>query len=713
MKNNKLTIKLLSIFITAFISFSVNAQTKQLSLQEAVYGRTSKNISLRPDSYDDLHWIKNTNNYIYQHKQELFITNTETNQTRNITAELKREYPEIKYLPPIVDIDSKKLIFNNYDNKYLVYDYNKNTKIKTLELPENAENADYNLHRDIIAYTIDNNLYINQEDNKKVAITNNSNKNIVSGSAIHRSEFGISKGTFWSPKGNLLAFYQKDETYVSEVVLEENMGTNAIKYPKVGESSERAAVGVYNLKTKKTIYLKIDTKDEHYLTNLSWTPDEKYILLAEIDRSQKKYVLNRYEVKSGKKINTILVEENPKWVEPEHAAVFVPDSKTNFLWFSEKDGFMNLYLYDTSGKFIRKVTDFKWVVQEVLGFDKEAKNVFISGTGNDPREKHTYKINLKNPKEITKLTQAEGTHYSLLSSDGKYLLNQYSNIHTANITEFIDIQKNTHKTLLKDENPLKDFNVGTTELLELKGNQNTTLYAKMHKPADFDSNKKYPVLLYVYGGPHAQLVTNSWLAGSYLWFPVFAQNEQYIIFTLDNRGSENRGFEFESSIYRQLGNLEVEDQITGINYLKSLSYIDTNRIAVHGWSFGGFMTSTLMFKYPNLFTTAVAGGAVTDWNLYEIMYGERYMDTPFKNPKGYEESKLLNHLDKLKGKILYIHGNNDDVVIPQHLVELLVGAQSLGIKPDVFVYPGKHNPRGNTYYEVIEKITKYIVENNK
>ncbi|MDO4728804.1 MAG: DPP IV N-terminal domain-containing protein [Bacteroidota bacterium] len=712
MNNNKLIFLFLKVCITAFISFSVNAQTKKLSLQEAVYGRTTNNISLRPDYYYNLQWVKNTNNYIYQHHQELFLVNTQNNQTTNISIELKKQYPELKYIPQILEINPERMIFDS-DEKYYIYDYSKNIKIKSLELPQNAENKDYNVHKDIVAYTIENNLYIGSEGNNKIAITNNSDHNIVSGSAIHRSEFGINKGTFWSPKGNLLAFYQKDETYVSNVILEEDMGTNTIKYPKVGEPSERASVGIYNLKTQKTIYLKIDTNDEHYLTNLTWTPDEKYILLAEVDRSQKKYVLNRYDVKSGKKINSITSEENPKWVEPEHNAVFIPNSKSNFLWFSEKDGFMNLYMYDVSGKFIQKITNFKWVVQEILGFDATGQYVFISGTGIDPREKHTYKINLHNPKEIVQLTKNKGTHHSLLSPDGKLLLNQYSNIETANVVEIIDTQNNTSTTLLEDKNPLEGYLVATTELLELRGANNTVLYAKMHKPIDFDPNKKYPVLVYVYGGPHAQLVTNSWLAGSYLWLPVFAQNEQYIVFTLDNRGSANRGFEFESSIHLQLGTPEVEDQLLGINYLKSLPFIDQNRMAVHGWSYGGFMTSSLMFKHPNTFTTAVAGGTVTDWKLYEIMYGERYMDTPLNNIQGYHNSKLLNHIQNLKGKILYIHGNNDDVVIPQHIVELLVGAQDLGLKPDVFVYPGKHNPRGNTYYEVVEKITKYILENNK
>ena len=516
----------------------------------------------------------------------------------------------------------------------------------------------------------------------------------------------------------MLAFYQKDESRVADYPLVDITTTpaalKAIKYPMAGQGSEQAAVGVYNLQTKKLIYLDIDTKDEHFLTNLAWSPDEKYLLLAEINREQNHFALNRYDATTGKKVNTIFEESNPKWVEPENPAVFLPNSNDEFLWLSERDGFMNVYHYNTNGKLIKQLTQFRWVVQEILGFDSKGENFFIVGTGADPREKHCLKINLKNPKKITTLTTTAGTHKVQLSSDGKYLLDTYSSISIPKNIDLINTEKGSAKRLLTAANPLKDFAVGTAELLTLKADDGTTLYAKMHKPQNFDPQKKYPVLIYVYGGPHAQEVKNSWGVGSYLWLSAFAQNDQYIVFTLDNRGSENRGFAFESVIHRHLGDYEIKDQLAGVAYLKSLPYVDANRIAVHGWSFGGFMASSLLTRHPEVFRTAVAGGAVTDWKYYEVMYGERYMDTPQTNPEGYENSRVGKYLDGLKRPLLFIHGSVDDIVVPQHLMSLAKESISKNDFIEMFFYPmHAHGVSGLDHINLTERIIDYIKKHNQ
>lgn len=697
---------------TFFLGFS---QQKELSIEDAVLGYYN---GLYPKNVSNIHWVENTNTYVQQNGNELIFTNAKTAKVIDkLTLEnLQKTYANLKNIPSINAITSEEITFRT-GNKIETYNYILSEKSSTVTFDSTAKNTEYNSNAKAIAYTLDNNLYIGTSKNEKIAITNFEDKNNIAGQAIHRSEFGIVKGTFWSPEGKYLAFYQKDESNVSNYPLVDINTYPAtlknIKYPMAGQGSELAKIGIYNLKNNKTIYLDIDTSDEHYLTNLSWTPDEKYVLVAEINRGQNHVWYNRYNAKTGKKVNTLFEETNTAWTEPEFAAVFLPKSNTNFLWFSERDGFMNLYEYTTDGTLVKQITDFKWVVTGILGFSANGKEVFITGTGIDPRELHTFKVNLKTGKWV-QLTKTNGTHRTQLNSNGTYLMDSYSSLTIPKNIEITNTKTVKATAVFKADNPLKDYNLGTTEFLTLKGVDGTDLYAKITKPSNFDASKKYPVLVYVYGGPHAQLVTNSWLGGSSLWMPAFAAKENYIVFTLDNRGSANRGFAFESIIHRNLGDAEIEDQLTGIDYLKSLSYVDGNRIAVNGWSYGGFMTTSLMLRNPGIFTTAVAGGPVIDWKYYEVMYGERYMDTPQENPEGYEKTKVANYIKNLDGKLLIIHGSVDPVVVPQHSMTLLQEAVKQKVQIDFFTYPmHEHNVRGVDRVHLVKKMLDYIIVNNK
>ena len=701
------------LFICTFIlSYS---QQKKLTLEDAVLGYYK---GLYPISYSNLQWVQNTNTYVYQEGNAFVFTDAKTTKIVKKTnlEDLKNAYPQVQRMPYIQEINANSFTFRTR-NTIEIFNYKTNSKETTITFDDNAQNNEYNSKAKAVAYTIDNNLYVATASNPKIAVTEIDDKNIVSGQAIHRSEFGITKGTFWSPNGNYLAFYQKDESNVSDYPLVDintyPASLKNIKYPMAGQTSEQAKIGIFNLKTQTTTYLDIDTSDEHYLTNLSWTPDEKFVLVAEINRGQNHVWYNIYNINTGKKVKTLFEETSDKWTEPEHDAVFLPNSTTNFLWFSERDGFMNLYHYTTEGKLVKQLTNFKWVVTAILGFDEKANYVFITGTGDNPMETHTYKVNLKNGK-FTKLTKENGTHRSQLSSNGAYLIDSYSNLEIPSETLIINTKKGNSTLIQTAENPLKDYAIGTTEFVTLKGNDGTDLYSRIIKPANFDPSKKYPVLIYVYGGPHAQMNTNSWMGGASLWMPAFASLENYIIFTLDNRGSANRGFAFESVIHRNLGDFEIEDQLTGVEYLKSLNYVDADRIAVNGWSYGGFMTTSLMLRNPGMFTTAVAGGPVIDWKYYEVMYGERYMDTPQENPEGYKKAMVANYIKNLEGKMLIIHGSVDPVVVPQHSMSLLQEAVKQKVQIDFFTYPmHEHNVRGMDRVHLVEKMMQYIVENNK
>ncbi|WP_111709528.1 S9 family peptidase [Lutibacter citreus] len=701
-------------FLFISVLFLGYSQQKELTIDDAVLGYYK---GLYPSSIYNRHWVKNSNTYVYQKENELIFTDAKKNsKIKTISLEtLNKTYTTLKRFPNLQDISTTSFSFRN-GNTIEVYNYITNTKEATINVDENAQNNEYNSNAKSIAYTIDNNLYVATSSSDKIAVTAIDDENIVSGQAIHRSEFGIHKGTFWSPKGNFLAFYQKDESNVTNYPLVDintyPASLKNIKYPMAGQGSEIAKIGIFNLETKKTTYLNIDTSDEHYLTNLSWTPDEKFVLVAEINRGQNHYWYNIYNIETGNKVRTLFEETSDKWTEPEHDAVFLPNSNSNFLWFSERDGFMNLYQYTTEGKLVKQVTKFKWVVKDILGFDSKVKNVFIAGTSEDARENHTYKVNLKSGK-YTKLTTNPGTHRTQLSSNGNYLIDQYSNLTTPNNINIIDTKKGKSTSIYSSENPLKEYALGTTEFGSLKGEDGTKLYTRIIKPANFDASKKYPVLVYVYGGPHAQMITNSWLGGSNLWMQAFASKNNYIVFTLDNRGSENRGFAFESVIHRKLGDVEITDQLTGIDYLKSLNYVDNNRIAVNGWSFGGFMTTSLMLRHPGVFTTAVAGGPVIDWKYYEVMYGERYMDTPQENPEGYKKARVSNYIKNLDGKLLIIHGSIDPTVVPQHSMTLLQEAVKQQVQIDFFTYPmHEHNVRGYDRVHLIKKMMGYIVDNN-
>ena len=706
--------KLLYIFLFLF-STSLFSQSKKISLEDAVLGYYK---GLYPKSLRNLQWVKNQEVYAYNDNGKILLKKAVDNKT--VKSLSKDDFLSIDngltYVPYIELITPEYLVYTK-DGDKILYNYNEKKK-QIIDLPKEAANTDFNEKKKAVAYTIDNNLYIGTTTNPKIQVTDFKDKNIVNGQAIARSEFGITKGTFWSPKGNKLAFYQKDESEVDNYPLVDITTTPAklhnIKYPMNGRGSEEPGVGVFDMKTGKTLFLKLFDKagKNHYTTNLTWGPDEKYLYLAEINRDQNHMWFNKYNAENGEFVKTLFEEKNDKWVEPEHPAFFIPNGKDQFIWLSERDGYMNLYKYNTEGKLIKQLTHNKWVTNDVLGFSNKGRYVYIIGTGKDPREKHLFKVDTKRGK-IKNLSPEKATHRILLSDNGKYFIDSYNSVEIPGISLLSDTKGRKKRNLLTAKDPLENTGLPKPELFTIKGEKGDILYARMFKPKDFDSTKKYPVLIYVYGGPHAQLVTNSWLGGASLWMPWMA-NQGYIVFTVDGHGSDNRGFDFESVIHRQLGKVEMKDQLHGVDYLKSLPYVDPNRIAVHGWSFGGFMTSSLLTTYPEVFTTGVAGGPVTAWKWYEVMYGERYMDTEKQNPEGFKETSVLNKIGNLKGHLLTIHGYQDDVVVPQHNIALHREAIKKGKQMDFYLYPtAKHNVRGRDRVHLMTKILNYIKRNNK
>ena len=623
--------------------------------------------------------------------------------------------------------ESKMLVRTR--TSFYVLDWKNKTVVAKQEMPRGAANADFNNNSCNLAYTIKNNLYVNGKQ------LTDEPEGIVVGQSVHRNEFGINKGTFWSPKGNLLAFYNMDESMVTEyplVDIDARVGElTPVRYPMAGMTSHKVKVGIYDVNTDKTIYLDAGDPTDRYFTNISWAPDEKSIWLIELNRDQNHAKLCQYDVKTGKLMGVFYEEENPKYVEPENPIVFLPWDPSKFIYQSERDGFNHLYLMDTQTSVYpekhsvgnssykesfktTQLTKGNWLVQGILGFNEAKKEIIYSSTEVSPLQTNIYKVNVKNGTKTT-LNDTEGVHRAQISASGTYLIDNYS---TPTVARKIDVYNTTGKglakaiNLLTAEDPLKGFLLPQIETGTIKASDGKTeLYYRICKPADFDATKKYPAIVYVYGGPHAQMIHNGLRYDARGW-DLYMANKGYIMFTLDNRGSDNRGFEFESTTFRHLGVEESKDQVKGVEFLKSLPYVDANRIGVHGWSFGGHMTTSLMLRYPEIYKVGVAGGPVIDWAFYEVMYGERYMDTPQANPDGYKETNLRNLAGNLKGHLLMIHDYQDETCVPQHTLSFIKACVDARTYPDLFIYPGHpHNVSGRDRIHLHEKITRYFEDN--
>jgi len=709
------TLKLLVVFL--FIGTTALAQTKELTLKDAIWGRYRE---YNPTQLHQLSWVKNgKDTYSYVEKHMLIGKNikgkeveyTSTIQINNALRDAGQD--TLKQFPTITWINPDEIRFTN-DNHFNLYQLKTQKIAKTISIKSNGKFADFNPDSRKVAFTVDNNLWVADENGMK-AVTTDQNPGIVNGQYVHRREFGITKGTFWSPKGDLLAFYRKDETMVRDYPIVDFMTREAelksVKYPMAGMKSHHVTVGVYNCKTQKTVFLKTGKPLDHYLTNISWGPAEKYIYIAELNRDQDHMKLNQYNAVTGEFVKTLYEETSDTYVEPLHPIVFSKTNPNHFYRWSRKDGYFHVYLYDTSGKMLKQITKGPWEVTNILGFDPAEKYMYFVSTKESPIDRNIYKVQLSNGK-VTRLDTLDGTHQALLSEDGKYLLDTYQSKNVPRVTNLITNKGKVVRNLLTAANTLKDFRFGKNSIFTIKAaDGKTDLYCRMILPADFDSTKKYPVIVYVYGGPHAQLVRNTWHNNARFWQYYMAQ-KGYIAFTVDNRGSDNRGAAFEDIIHRHLGINETADQMKGIEYLESLPYVDKNRIGVHGWSFGGFMTLNLMLRHPEVFKVGVAGGPVVDWKMYEVMYGERYMDTPQENPEGYKECNMLNHVSSLKGKLMLIHGAEDQTVVMQQSMKFLRECIKQQKQVDFFVYPTSvHNVHGIDRVHLMRKVSDYFLEN--
>lgn len=538
---------------------------------------------------------------------------------------------------------------------------------------------------------------------------------IVYGEAVHQREFGINTGVFISPNGKRVAFYRMDQSMVAPYPLVDYSPHKAVykplRYPMAGEPSHHVTVGVFDSETGKTSYLQTGGNAETYLTNIAWVPDNRGIVLAEINRAQNKLEMKLFDSVFGVMVRKLFTEKEEKYLDPSIAPIFLPNEPEDFLWVSRRDGYYHFYHYDLTGKLFNQVTTGNWEVLDFKGFTPNGKGFLFTATKASPLEERLYSIELSGgtPKD---LTPEEGVHTVQYSRSAGAFIDSYCAPRvprTIALRSIVGKGLSSSTILLQAPDPTQAYNMPTIEQGTLTAaDGETPLYYRLLKPINFDPNKKYPAIVYVYGGPHAQMIHKGWLYDASGW-DVYMAQQGFVVFTLDNRGSANRGKEFEQAIWRQVGTNEMKDQMEGVKFLLSHDWVDASRLGVYGWSFGGFMTTNLLLTYPHTFKVGVAGGPVMDWSRYEIMYGERYNGSPQSNPEGYRKNNLTLRAGDLQDRLLLIQGVEDNVVVWQHSMAFMKKAISSRSYPDCYYYPThEHNVRGRDRVHLHHIIVRYF-----
>lgn len=726
---------IINTILILFIYSSLIAQNQQLlTIEDAVL---KQRTILAPERLMQPDAIQNTEQFSFVRKvngkevlialnanQSQFDTLLTIDQFKTIFKTIESELPTPERFPFIKWKSTDTIIFQYFTNYYVINVKNKTGNI-LIKLPKEAENIEPNPTYSNFVYTIGYNIasltpgrwaaQLEQKNNLEQKdengfITKDGQYGIQYGTTVHRSEFGITKGLYWSPTGERLAFYKQNETAVTDYRLmnfDSKPGSfDQIKYPMAGAMTHTVSLWVKDFSKNRMYEVDTKAKPDQYLTNISWSIDGAYLFIVVVARNQKELKLNQYDGRSGVFIKTLFVESNEKYLEPEHPPIFLQNGE-QFIWLSKHDGFQQLYLYSIKGKLIRKLTSQQFDITSVVGLDAKEQTVNYVVATNNGLDRQLYRTSIEKGTTV-KVTTQPGLHSITMSKSGNYFLDSYSNVTTPGRTLLLQADGAEKAVILQATNPLQSYIPCNIELGSLKANDGRTIMNyRMIRSSNLDTTKKNPVLVYVYGGPHAQLVTNSWLGGADMWLYYMAQ-QGYLVFTIDNRGSANRGILFEQATHKRLGTIELQDQLTGLEYVKSLGYADTNRIGVFGWSFGGFMSTTMMTKTP-FYKVGVAGGPVIDWRLYEIMYTERYMEKPQDNELGYKEADLTNYVNQLNGKLLLIHGTDDDVVLWQHSLTYLKKCIEQGVEVDYFVYPDhKHNVLGKDRVHLMKKVSAYF-----
>ena len=601
--------------------------------------------------------------------------------------------------------DEKKVLFANetekiyrYSSKSIYHIYNLKTKKLEKLSDDKVMYADFSPSGDKVAYVNSNNLFVKDLSNSKtIQITTDGELNqIINGATdwVYEEEFGLTKAFFWSPDEKKIAFYKFDEREVKEFSMdmfntELYPSQYQFKYPKAGEDNSKLSIHICNFDDGETVMISLN-KSYEYIPRMNWTKSNDLLYVLAMNRYQNELDFILYNTTNSS--SEILFSEKDKYYIDVHDNTTFTDDKQSLIWTSEKSGFNHIYLVNLENGQSQQVTTGNWEVTKYHGMNQDDNKVFYTSNEEGTINKSLYCINLDGS-EKTKLSEDLGTHSSTFSNGMKYYSNTYS---TADTPPYISLHNHAGKEIrvLEDNADLstkmEEFDLTKKEFFSFTTSEDVNLNGWMIKPSDFDPNKRYPVFMFLYGGPGSQQVVNSWGWFNYFWYQHLAQ-KGYIVACVDNRGTGGRGAEFKKMTYLQLGKYETIDQIEANRYLAKLPYVDKNRIGIQGWSYGGYMSSLAITKGADVFKTAIAVAPVTNWRYYDNIYTERYMRTPQENASGYDDNSPINHVDSLKGNYLLIHGTADDNVHVQNTYEMVSALVKANKQFDLFVYPDKNH----------------------
>jgi len=568
-----------------------------------------------------------------------------------------------------------------------------------------------------VAFVRDNNLFFtNLASGQETQITSDGKYNeIINGGTdwVYEEEFGFAKAFFWSPDGNKIAFYRFDETEVKEFSMTMFEGLYPaeykFKYPKPGEKNSIVSIHVYNIQDKNLSTADIGAEKDQYIPRIKWTQDADLLSVLRMNRHQNQLEYLFVNAQNGS--SKVVLKENDKYyIDINDDLTFLENGKQFFIT-SERDGFNHVYLYNMNGELVRQITKGDWEITNLYGVNEKTSTLYYQSTESSPLERDIYSINLSGNKK-KKISTQKGTNSATFSADFSFYILNHSSVTTPPYITLNNSNGKVERVLEANEGAKKvdsEYGISPREFFSFATSEGVELNGYMIKPDNFDENTKYPVLMYVYGGPGSQNVANSW-SNNY-WFNYLAQNG-YLVVCVDNRGTGFRGAEFKKMTYMELGKYEIVDQIEAAKWLGKQSYVDKDRIGLWGWSYGGYMASLAITKGADVFKTTIAVAPVTNWRFYDSIYTERYLRTPQENPDGYDNNSPINFADQLKGNFLLIHGTADDNVHFQNSVmfsEALIQAN----KPfDQAYYPNKNHGiyGGNTSLHLFTKITDFVFE---
>ena len=720
----------LSLSCILFFVLTLSVYSQQKITVEEIYSG-----AFRTKGMDELQSMKNTNQYTVLNfdaasrsmQIDLFdfatlkkVSTLIDTKNHSVLADGIDSYtfsPDEKLV--LIANNTNQIFRHSFTADYYLYDTNskKVSKLFDFQVQEPTFSPDGKK----IAFARENNLYVYDIATKEiVALTKDGKKNsIINGITdwVYEEEFAFVRAFDWSKDSKKVAFIRFDESQVPEFsmsIFKKDLypTVETFKYPKAGEKNSEVSLHIYDVASKGTQKVNLSQYNDFYIARMQWTNEANVLSAQVLNRHQDNLDLLFVDGNSGA-TKVVLNEKDKAYVDVTDNLTFLKDN--SFIWTSEKDGFNHIYLYDKTGKLKNQVTKGNWEVTNYYGFDEKNNTVFYQSVENGSINRDVYSVNL-NGKNKVRLSKSTGTNAATFSPNFQYFINTFSSATQPTTYTLNEAKKGVQVQVIENNevlaSKLKGYNLPAKEFFVLKTAKGNELNAWILKPKDFDPTKKYPVFMYQYSGPGSQQVNNDWNSNDDYWFQMLAQ-QGYIVACVDGRGTGFKGAAFKKVTQKELGKYEVEDQIDAAKVIGDYPYVDKSRIGIWGWSYGGFMASNCILKGADVFKMAIAVAPVTNWRFYDSIYTERYMQTPQENASGYDENSPINHVNKLKGKYLLIHGSGDDNVHVQNSMQMMEALIQANKQFDSEIYPDKNHGiyGGKTRIQLFTKMTNFIKEN--